>query len=419
MALPASRGQAGAPKRSAFNALMRRRPMDCNIMPAPVGINYQQAVNMHETYTRQQLHGPVWSGPMKDVSRKFGLSDNGLRKHCVKAFVPLPPQGYWNKLHAGQRPKVIPLPPRPPGVSDTITFGTWDYRENEKRLLETEPVAPTFAEPIEALRERVGHKLGVVVASKNLSPPHAAFRRQVEDDARRAAQSSWHTSIFDRALEKRRLRILQGLFYGLSRLDCSAVVQGREVRTIYISVGQQTVQITLDRITTRHRGVTSATEEDRLKFSIAGGRFPNGERISWQDSDEQPLEKQLSTIAVEIVVAGEMQYREHQVSFYEEAVRRREEMRQAAIKRKLEQEKAERDRVLKLEEDRLKRLVDSAENHRRANDIRGFVASVIANPAPTAGEDRVGRWQAWALAQADRIDPITTGRIWDDVSEEE
>jgi hypothetical protein len=319
---------------------------------------------MSETYTRQQLYDLVWSGPMKDVSKQIGLSDNGLRKNCVKAFVPLPPQGHWNKVNAGQKVKVVPLPPRPPGVSDTITIGGWDYQKYNRRVLETEPVAPTFAEPIEALRERVARNLGVVVASKNLSPPHAVFRRQVEDDARRALESSWHTPIFGGAFEKRRLRILQGLFYGLSRLDCSAHVQGREVRTIYITVGHQTVQVMLDKMPAKRRGATPEAEVDRLKFSIAGGRFPNGERVAWQDSDDEPLEKQLSTIATEIIVAAELQYREHEVWLYEDAVRRREEAGQAAIKKQIDDEKAERERLLRLEEARLKRLTDSVRRSR-------------------------------------------------------
>jgi len=128
-----------------------------------------------ETYTRQQLHDLVWSGLMRDVAKKLGLSDNGLRKHCVEAFVPLPPQGHWNKVQAGQKAKVIPLPPRPPGVSDVVTIGAWDHRAHEKRLRETEPVAPVFDEPSEVLRERIARNLGLaakepVAASRGVSP---------------------------------------------------------------------------------------------------------------------------------------------------------------------------------------------------------------------------------------------------------
>jgi hypothetical protein len=43
---------------------------------------------------RQHLHDLVWSAPIRDVAKKIALSDNGLPKHCVKAFMPLPPQGH-------------------------------------------------------------------------------------------------------------------------------------------------------------------------------------------------------------------------------------------------------------------------------------------------------------------------------------
>ena len=359
------------------------------------------------------MHDLVWSGPMRDVSKTLGLSDNGLRKICVKAFVPLPTQGHWNKVHAGQQVKTTPLPPRPPGVSDTIDIGPWDYREYDRQLLTIEPVAPVFDEPIDAVRERVTRNLGQVVASKNLSPPHAAFRRQVEDDAKRAALHSWHTPIFNTPLEKRRLRILQGLFYGLSRLDCSVTVQGRETRTIYVLVGHRQVQIALERLPTRARNPGDA---ERLKLSILQGHSMP-ERIAWSDSDEKPLEAQLSEIAAEIIVTGELQYREHEQWKYEETIRQREEKKREEIKKRAEREEAERRRILALEAARLKRLTDSATDYRQAQDIRAFVQEVIAVSPGAVADEAVARWRLWALAQADRIDPIVSGRIWGTVND--
>jgi hypothetical protein len=375
---------------------------------------------MAETFTRQQLHDLIWSSPMREVSKRLGMSDVGLRKHCIKAFVPPPPQGHWNRVHAGQSVKVIPLPPRPPGVPDEISIGRDDYRNYNQRILETEPVPPVFAESIEDLRSRVAKNLGIVVASKNLSPPHIAFRREVEDDARRKLTgSAWDPPILDTPLEKRRLRILQGLFNGLSRLDCVGSAYGKDVRALVVTVGQQQVRLTLDRIQVsrqRSRSIPAHGVEARLKLTILKGNYDTIERLSWMDSEEARIETLLSEIATEIIVSGELQYREHKQRQYDAHIKHREELRQAAIKRKLEQEKAERDRLLKLEADRLKRLFDSAESHRKANDIRDFVASVLANPAASAGE-RVARWQEWALAQADMIDPLATGRIWDDISD--
>ena len=87
---------------------------------------------------------------------------------------------------------------------------------------------------------------------------------------------------------KRRLRILQGLFYGLSCLDCWATVQGRETRTISIRVGHQHVWIALERIVQRHRSFDEK-EVERLKFSIRKGYDSNDDRISWVDTEEQSL----------------------------------------------------------------------------------------------------------------------------------
>jgi hypothetical protein len=141
--------------------------------------------------------------------------------------------------------------------------------------------------------------------------------------------------------------------------------------------------------------------------------------MSWTDTDEQLLETQLSVIATEIILAGELLYREHQIWLYDDAIRRREELKQEAIRRRNELEKAERERIIKLEAARLKRLTDSAENYHRAHAIRDFVSSVITASDEKVDPERVQRWKEWALSQADQLDPIATGTIWDDVSDRE
>jgi hypothetical protein len=47
-------------------------------------------------------------------------------------------------------------------------------------------------------------------------------------------------------------------------------------------------------------------------------------------------------------------------------------MRPEAIRRQIEQEKAERERVIRLKAARLKRLTDSAKNYHRAETIRAL-----------------------------------------------
>lgn len=57
------------------------------------------------TMTRRQLYDLIWSKPMRDAAAHIGISDVGLKKVCVRHRVPVPPQGYWNKVHAGQSPR--------------------------------------------------------------------------------------------------------------------------------------------------------------------------------------------------------------------------------------------------------------------------------------------------------------------------
>ncbi|MCC8396324.1 hypothetical protein LJ656_27415 [Paraburkholderia sp. MMS20-SJTR3] len=61
-------------------------------------------------FSRAVLYEEVWADPLSAVSKRYGLSDNGLRKICIKLGVPFPPVGYWAKLRSGQKVTRTPLP---------------------------------------------------------------------------------------------------------------------------------------------------------------------------------------------------------------------------------------------------------------------------------------------------------------------
>jgi hypothetical protein len=60
--------------------------------------------------SRQELYNLVWAEPMITVCKRFGLTDNGLRKQCKSMDIPTPPVGYWSKLKHGKKTEIIPLP---------------------------------------------------------------------------------------------------------------------------------------------------------------------------------------------------------------------------------------------------------------------------------------------------------------------
>jgi hypothetical protein len=60
--------------------------------------------------SRQELYNLVWAEPMTTICKRFGLTDNGLRKQCKSMDIPTPPVGYWSKLKHGKQTEKIPLP---------------------------------------------------------------------------------------------------------------------------------------------------------------------------------------------------------------------------------------------------------------------------------------------------------------------
>jgi hypothetical protein len=76
------------------------------------------------TITREELYELVWSKPMVELARDFGLSDVAVAKRCRKLGVPVPGRGYWARVAAGQTPRQSPLKPRDDKVADysALTF---------------------------------------------------------------------------------------------------------------------------------------------------------------------------------------------------------------------------------------------------------------------------------------------------------
>jgi hypothetical protein len=63
-----------------------------------------------ETITREQLYNMVWSTPMLTLSKKYSISDVGLRKICKRMNISLPKGGHWAKVKYGESSTENPAP---------------------------------------------------------------------------------------------------------------------------------------------------------------------------------------------------------------------------------------------------------------------------------------------------------------------
>ena len=57
-------------------------------------------------FSRLELYELVWKEPIISLSRKYNVSDSGLRNICIKMSIPLPKVGHWEKLKWG-KPVII------------------------------------------------------------------------------------------------------------------------------------------------------------------------------------------------------------------------------------------------------------------------------------------------------------------------
>lgn len=63
-----------------------------------------------EAFTRKELYDLVWPTPVHNLSKKYKISDSGLRKICVKMNLPLPKAGHGQKVKHNKPISILPLP---------------------------------------------------------------------------------------------------------------------------------------------------------------------------------------------------------------------------------------------------------------------------------------------------------------------
>jgi hypothetical protein len=140
---------------------------------------------------------------------------------------------------------------------------------------------------------------------------------------------------------------------------------------------------------------------DTLQLTISGtGR-------TWKDGDATKLESHMAAIVVQLILAGEGQYRGRAKANYEHVCEHRRKMEQQLVAQRAEALRVAREKRIKAEQDRRSTLLQMASDHRAANDIRSLIAAVLASRGPDASRERsVSEWAAWATSVADRTDPI-------------
>lgn len=387
---------------------------------------------MKHPLSREELYKQVWTKPVREIASENGVSDVAFAKMCRKHDIPLPPRGYWARVSAGLKARVEPLPVRGFAMPEIIRAGRthWDRYSTPSNLEEIDiPPPPEFTESEEELTLRVRKFVGAVSIPRNLDRPHHLIARLLEEDETRRQEQSTakyvslsNGPLFDFPFERRRLRLLSGLFAALHRQGINVISRKKDPDDFEVTVGEQTVSIKAD-----HPGInrygwrydSDATRPASAPITVEI-RHHNSSPVHkrWVDQPNDPVEGHATEIVVSIIVFAELNYRQREIGHHKWLAERKQQLIEERRKRHEEAIRAAEAARVKAEKARVDRLLAEAAAFRQAQDIRAYVDAARqarANVPEEISEQQFGAWAEWANQNADRIDPVLSKAFLKDV----
>jgi len=245
---------------------------------------------MSRSCSRSALYELGWSEPMQTLAHRFSLSDRGLAKICATANIPVPTRGYWARKQVGKSVTQPGLPPRALGQQDLVWVGRAGYdrtSDDEDILNSPIPPPPAFAPDMSVVEAQAAALVRKApLPLRESCGWHSQIQTLIDADVGRARKqaaspypSIWDAPIFGGHFERRRLRILNALFTGLTRCGLQARLAGKEGRDISVTVGGTNVSFTLDSITAakqlerERQGHAFMPRGDKDKMRLAVSRW--------------------------------------------------------------------------------------------------------------------------------------------------
>lgn len=357
---------------------------------------------------------------MRTLALRFGLSDLALRKACARAHIPTPDRGYWAKRDSGKPTRRDALAPRAPGMDDEVDIGggnRWYQNGSREALLAPIPPEPEFEDTIETIRARIVKEIGKVTVPRDVHIWHPVIERLLADDEKRQQKplsspnpAFWDAPRFNSPSARRRLRILNSLFLATATMGGKPAIQGREARNIRLVFYHQHVEFTLDPPKSqkvKDRSSDPALSTDQLCLTIHSVPGSMEVRHLWADDDLGKLESRMTEIAVDFILTAELLYRERVIQYRKWRIQRKAQIEAQDRKSRAEAERVEDEKQKRLEQASIDRLLKDAAAFHQANQIRDYIAGLTSKIPQNGNADmeEFERWKAWALTQADRIDP--------------
>ena len=344
---------------------------------------------------RKQLYDLVWSTPLTSLAKTYNISDNGLRKMCKKFEIPLPKNGYWQRIKFGKQPRKTEFKAEYSGKDEIVL-----------ELITNKAVRKTTI--VDKVKERqteielaLGEKL---IVPERLSKPEDLVVATKE----RAAASSkrdWSSKVFSTypdelnisgtdALLPRSLRFFDTLIKVLKLRGHTVKAESRETIALLFGVEIKIRLREKDKLIKEMDGKWPRTLREPTGVLYFGAKPSYIIDKVWIDGP-LTIEQQLSNIVAYLEVKGE---------------ELREERNLREIRHKKEEELAQQKREYRQRQERelddFKLLLNKVKRWQKLNLIRGYIDELETTSIErNIFTEEIQTWVAWARKKADWYDP--------------
>lgn len=407
------------------------------------------------TVSREDLYELVWSKPMRELAKDFGISDVGLAKRCRRLGIPVPGRGYWARLDAGQQPYRPKLSPRDPERFDDEALTAVPSQDRSEGDQGSESEAAIAQRDDVWLQEKLNFEelpenaIEVPTATRKWDPTIAQCRDGLEEAAKKLRASKkaaekaekwpewrkrtqwdeegyeWrhvkdrgqrlsdtHKAVCFRVslgTYKRALSIVNALALAAPARGFTVREDEKEGRIVFAGHDAEVQLRVTEPLESKTRPVTRYDGKvEQEKYYVPTGRLRIALQIGYgegpivEDKGSHPLESQLNRVFSRIyrqVVKAWREERRHQ-KFHREL---EEEARQRAEAARIREE---RERAIAEARMRRRRLASEANRWMQANRIRDYVAHIRARASDRTGANvKLSEWIEWALNVATTLDP--------------
>ncbi len=347
--------------------------------------------------TRKELYDLVWENPMSKLAKKYNLSDNGLRKVCKRLDIPLPKNGYWQKIQYNKKVTKEKLP-----VNNTVeTSITLKFRDNSETTING------IENELNQLIKEIKNELKeTIIFPEKLTKPLQVIS-DAKNDLKTKEPSYYHNmkgllttspDILNITVTpqnvKRALLFMDIFIKAIQKRGHNVITKGGTkvvIDSVELSIGlRERLKRTIIKGT--HWDSTELNPSNILSLRL--DTYPASE---WADTNTSKLEDKIPNIIAKLELQAVIEKRRA----VEREIWHMEYERQQKIEQDFRQRKEQE--IIKT-----KRFFSDAEKFEKATIYRNFIAATEQNAIKENSlTEELKEWIKWANEKADWFDPFT------------